>query len=1077
MRQSDSRTTRKHPRLVRWLWVIVAVTSVLSLLYGIQYYLGGPLRLAVVSEIYGIDLSPNERYLAGGDGSGTVHIWRVPLKVRARVDKTFDVSEQDPWSRRMLSELAEPVLGVRFTPDGETLIAVSSGGTVRTWLVEDERTTDAFDLNVGPLVDVHLSESGRILATIGEDGLVRVWDLERRVQIQSFEPSEGSRQAVVLNMSGTLVAAGSGQDIEVWDVGTGEEVRVLQAYCDTGKIDVDSIGTTQGIDRFCKTDKADIALATREITERELAYCRRIQREPIQFQVGMDALVPVVSRENDFLQDVTMEELALIFSTARRWSDVHEDWPDETIQRYVPVADHENYEFFVQQVFGGEDSALRRASNTEFAAYDADLIQGVLDDPHAITFLAYASYVQNDSVLRYATVEGVAPTTESVRNGEYPLSRPLYLYSTAGIMAGAGEKPQVAAFIDVYLSSVDEETARAGVFPAPDSALGAARQAWQEAMAGLGQPDIRGDIAIAGSPTMATLTARVVGHFRQAALPTKEACLEAGEEWLGHDDVITALAFSPDDTLLVSGSADTTIKAWVLDSGEVDWGSAGHWAAVTTLVFREDGSSVLSGGGDNWIRNLNVPGGKSSATYEGHLSAVTSVAYGPQEEDSSDEIIFTAARDGTLRAWGTANQYVVHLEWSRPGLQPIWGRTLAVWMLASGVLGIVSLYGLWRSQVWSHLLLLAVFIIGPVVVLGLPLLEMVELSWFLYLVLGLAVVWVGRKVRDYVGSWWVLCVVVALAIVLAGPYLSWRAAPRTTGMTLELTWPLMVLAVWYVLLLLVAVQRAVSERYEAPGSAALADMLMISRRTVRIRTGIYVLAVWVGLLVLVFSVLRQFNLDIAFMGSFLEFITLGSGITFYVSAASILLAVILALLGALGRLSSNPIANGVSGFYISLIRGTPLLVQIYIWYLGLPRLDIVLPATIAGVLALGVNYGAYMTEIFRAGIQAVSLGQREAAQALGMSSAQTFRRIILPQAFRIVIPPIGNEFIAMMKDSSLVSIMAVHELTWRAKKIGNQYFRNMETFIIAAAFYWILTVLFQLVQGRLEEYLARSERR
>jgi polar amino acid transport system permease protein len=252
---------------------------------------------------------------------------------------------------------------------------------------------------------------------------------------------------------------------------------------------------------------------------------------------------------------------------------------------------------------------------------------------------------------------------------------------------------------------------------------------------------------------------------------------------------------------------------------------------------------------------------------------------------------------------------------------------------------------------------------------------------------------------------------------------------------------------------------------------------MVSQRTLRTRFGVYSAAVWIGLLVILYSILRRFNLDIAFMGSWFEFILAGSFWTFIVSVASIILAMILALLGALGRLSKNPLSNAGSGFYISLIRGTPLLVQIYIWYLGLPRLGIVLNPVVAGILALGVNYGAYMTEIFRAGIQAVSLGQREAAQALGMSSGQTFRRIILPQAFRIVIPPIGNEFIAMMKDSSLVSVMTVQELTWRANKIGRQYFRGIETFIIAAAFYWVLTVLFQLLQGRLEEYMARGERR
>ena len=126
---------------------------------------------------------------------------------------------------------------------------------------------------------------------------------------------------------------------------------------------------------------------------------------------------------------------------------------------------------------------------------------------------------------------------------------------------------------------------------------------------------------------------------------------------------------------------------------------------------------------------------------------------------------------------------------------------------------------------------------------------------------------------------------------------------------------------------------------------------------------------------------------------------------------------------------------------------------------------------------LGFNYGAYMTEIFRAGIQAIGKGQHEAAQALGMSTGQTFQHVVFPQAFRIVIPPIGNEFIAMMKDSSLVMVMAVWELTFRASKVGRQYFRAMETFIIAAAFYWILTVVFQLLQGKLEEYMARGERR
>jgi polar amino acid transport system permease protein len=265
--------------------------------------------------------------------------------------------------------------------------------------------------------------------------------------------------------------------------------------------------------------------------------------------------------------------------------------------------------------------------------------------------------------------------------------------------------------------------------------------------------------------------------------------------------------------------------------------------------------------------------------------------------------------------------------------------------------------------------------------------------------------------------------------------------------------------------------------YEAPRSGSLSEKLLTRGRTIRARTGLFNAAVWVLVLVGLYSVLRRFMLDISFMQHFLGFIMTGAGTTLYVSAAAILLSVVLALIGALGRLSKNPIANGVSGFYVSLIRGTPLLVQIYIWYLGLPRVNIVLDAIPAGIMALGVCYGAYMTETFRAGIQAISKGQHEAAQALGMSGAQVFRRVVLPQAFRIVIPPIGNDFIAMMKDSSLVSVMAVWELSFRAQKIGRRYFRGLETFLVAAAFYWVLTIVFSFFQGKLEAYLARSERK
>jgi polar amino acid transport system permease protein len=132
----------------------------------------------------------------------------------------------------------------------------------------------------------------------------------------------------------------------------------------------------------------------------------------------------------------------------------------------------------------------------------------------------------------------------------------------------------------------------------------------------------------------------------------------------------------------------------------------------------------------------------------------------------------------------------------------------------------------------------------------------------------------------------------------------------------------------------------------------------------------------------------------------------------------------------------------------------------------------------AGVLGLGLNYGAYMTEIFRAGIQSVGHGQAEAADALGMSYAQRMRRVVLPQALRVVVPPTGNEFIAMMKDTALVSFLGVElaraELFRRSTQAGNQDLRRLESFILAAAMYWGLTAIFTYFQGRLERRLSKG---
>ena len=219
------------------------------------------------------------------------------------------------------------------------------------------------------------------------------------------------------------------------------------------------------------------------------------------------------------------------------------------------------------------------------------------------------------------------------------------------------------------------------------------------------------------------------------------------------------------------------------------------------------------------------------------------------------------------------------------------------------------------------------------------------------------------------------------------------------------------------------------------------------------------------------------DLDWAFIAERWVFIFYGAGWTILLSALSITLATILALLGGLGRLSRFPPAYALATFYISLIRGTPLLLQVIFFFLALPQLGIRLSGLWAGVLALGINYGAYMTEIMRAGIQSVGIGQREAALAIGMKPGQIMRRIVLPQALRLVIPPIGNQFIAMLKDTALISVTGfVWEILWRAQKVGRANFRNLEALLIAAIFYWIITIAFTIVQGRIETYVARGER-
>ncbi|MER8785503.1 amino acid ABC transporter permease [Mesorhizobium sp. M1006] len=250
------------------------------------------------------------------------------------------------------------------------------------------------------------------------------------------------------------------------------------------------------------------------------------------------------------------------------------------------------------------------------------------------------------------------------------------------------------------------------------------------------------------------------------------------------------------------------------------------------------------------------------------------------------------------------------------------------------------------------------------------------------------------------------------------------------------------------------------------------NIVLIGFVSLKVQIGV----VWAELLVLFLAFFKSFNLSMPFIWENLPYlITQGAVATIYISAVSLIFASILAMIAAIAKLSSNGFAYAIASFYTSFFRGLPLLVQIYLIYLGLPQLGIFIDAVPSGILALSLCTGAYMTEIFRAGIQSIDRGQWEASRSMGFGFGLTMRKIILPQALPVIIPPMGNTFISMLKDSSLVSILGVWELTFLARTLGQPTFQHMEMLITAAIIYWIMSICLELVQSRIERHFARSK--
>lgn len=216
-------------------------------------------------------------------------------------------------------------------------------------------------------------------------------------------------------------------------------------------------------------------------------------------------------------------------------------------------------------------------------------------------------------------------------------------------------------------------------------------------------------------------------------------------------------------------------------------------------------------------------------------------------------------------------------------------------------------------------------------------------------------------------------------------------------------------------------------------------------------------------------------MDFGFLNKYLNFFIEGAKYTLIIAILTVLLGTILGLILSLMKISKNKVLNGIASVYIEFVRGTPVLVQLYIVYYGMPSLGIEIPDLLAGVITLSLNSGAYVAEIIRAGINAVDKGQTEAARSLGMSSFLTMRYIIIPQAFKNILPALGNEFITIIKESSIVSIIGIGELMYKSDTVKGLTGQPFEPLIVAAIMYFIMTFTLSKVLGLMERRLKTSD--
>jgi len=288
-----------------------------------------------------------------------------------------------------------------------------------------------------------------------------------------------------LEVTGDIISAGSSTVFPLAEA-------LAERFIDEGyggNITIDSIGSGAGFERFCVAGETDISNASRAIKDSEIESCGQLNpaRTPIELRVGTDALAVVVNPANDWIgeEGLTLDQVAKLFSAdTTNWSEVNPDWPAEPVKRFSPGTDSGTFDYFIEAVMdpafpdAGEEQLLSAAS-LQLSEDDNVLVQGVSGDKNAIGYFGYAYFEENAGKLRDLSIEGIAPSAATVDAGKYPLARPLFMYSDAGVLAS---KPQAAAFLNFVLSNVDDVIIDVGYFPASDEALNQAKAALLAAM-------------------------------------------------------------------------------------------------------------------------------------------------------------------------------------------------------------------------------------------------------------------------------------------------------------------------------------------------------------------------------------------------------------------------------------------------------------------------------------------------------------------------------------------------------------------------------------------------------------------